>query len=415
MTTPSPTLPAAAPTPAQPAAHAPAVGRFRALDGLRLVGALAVLSTHVGFDSGDSLHGPFAGILSRLDAGVALFFVVSGFLLFRPHAMAHLQRRTRPRTTAYLVRRAARILPVLWIAVGAAFLLLRDGRPVGDYAAHALLAQIYLGTPLTPGLTQLWSLATEVLFYLVLPLLALVACRGPRDSRWVRRLAGATGVLVLAGPAWMAGSTIVGNSQARLWLPGFVGWFALGMLLAAWHAARTTGAMPAGRLDILARHPGTVWALAAAVFLLSTTPLAGPLDLSEPTPAQAALKNLLYAVLGLLVVLPTVASVPPATDPPVVAALGSRIGAWLGEISYGVFAYHVIVLELVGRRLSLPHFGGGFWTRWLLTVAVSVAVAAASHYLVERPVMRRVRSLRRGRSSTSTTRHAAATPSHTSS
>jgi peptidoglycan/LPS O-acetylase OafA/YrhL len=414
MSSHTPTATPAAPAPARQATHAHAVGRFRALDGLRLVGALAVLSTHVGFDSGDSLRGPFAGILSRLDSGVALFFVVSGFLLFRPHAMGHLQGRSRPRTTAYLVRRAARILPVLWIAVGAAFLLLRDGRPAGDYAAHALLAQIYLGTPLTPGLTQLWSLATEVLFYLVLPLLALAACRGPRDGRWLRRLALAAGVLVLAGPAWMAVATVTGHAQARLWLPGFAGWFALGMLLAAWHAARSTGALAPGRLDVVARYPGTVWGLAAAVFLLSTTPLAGPLDLTEPTPGQAALKNLLYALLGLLVVLPTVASVPPAPEPPGVAALGSRLGAWLGEISYGVFAYHVIVLELVGRWLSLPHFGGGFWTRWLLTVAVSVAVAAASHYLVERPVMRRVRGLRVGRSSTSTTQQAAATPSQTS-
>lgn len=388
--------------------------RFRALDGLRLVGALAVLTTHVGFDSGDSLRGPFAGILSRLDAGVALFFVVSGFLLFRPHAMGHLQQRSRPGTRAYLVRRAARILPVLWIAVAAAFVLLRDGRPLGDYVAHALLVQIYVGTPLTPGLTQLWSLATEVLFYLVLPLLALAACRGPRDRRWLRRVTLAAGVLVIVGPAWMAVATATGHAQARLWLPGFVGWFAAGMLLAAWHAARSTGVLGPGRLDVVARYPGTVWSLAAVVFLLSTTPLAGPLDLSEPSPGQAAVKNLLYAVLGLLVVLPTVAAVAPATEPRSVAALGGRVGAWLGEISYGVFAYHVIVLALVGRWLSLPSFGGAFWLRWLLTVAISIGVAAASHVLVERPVMRRARTLRAGRSSASTVQHVAATASHTS-
>jgi peptidoglycan/LPS O-acetylase OafA/YrhL len=128
--------------------------RFRALDGLRLVGALAVLTTHVGFESGAALEGRFAGLVSRLDVGVALFFVVSGFLLFRPHAMAHLQGHRRPRPAAYLVRRAARILPVLWVVVAAAWVLVREDAPVGDYLAHALLVQIYVGTPQTVGLTS---------------------------------------------------------------------------------------------------------------------------------------------------------------------------------------------------------------------------------------------------------------------
>ena len=56
--------------------------RFPALDGLRIAGAVAVVSTHVGFTSGASLNGQQAGLLARLDAGVPLFFVVSGFLLY---------------------------------------------------------------------------------------------------------------------------------------------------------------------------------------------------------------------------------------------------------------------------------------------------------------------------------------------
>jgi peptidoglycan/LPS O-acetylase OafA/YrhL len=393
-----------------------AAARFRALDGLRLVGALMVLTTHVGFESGAALQGRFAGVLSRLDVGVALFFVVSGFLLFRPHAMGHLQGHRRPRPAAYLLRRAARILPVLWLVVAAAWLLVREDAPVGDYLAHALLVQIYVGTPQLAGLTQLWSLCTEVAFYLVLPLVAALACRGPRDRRWVRRTGLAAGVLVVAGPAWMATVTALGLSQARLWLPGFVGWFGLGMLLAVWHAARTTGVLPTGRLDRLAAYPGTVWGLAAALFVLASTPVAGPLDLSEPTPLQAATKSLLYAVIGALVVLPTVLAVPPAPEPTAVRALSGRVGVGLGLISYGVFAYHVLVLELVSRWLGLGTFEGGFWQRWLLTTGIAVAVAAASYAAVERPVMRRARtvsSLGGRRPSPSATHSDAATPSHT--
>lgn len=386
---------------------------FRALDGLRFVGALAVMTTHVGFDSGDALRGPFAGVLARLDAGVALFFVVSGFLLFRPHAMAHLEGRRRPRTGTYYVRRAFRILPVLWVAVVAAYLLLRrpDAGP-GSFVAHAGLVQIYLGTPLTPGLTQFWSLATEVAFYLVLPLVANLVCRGVGNRRWATRAIAVLAGLTAVGPAWMATATVLGHSQARLWLPGFVGWFAVGMSLAVWHAARTTGIFRPGRLDALSRSAGTVWAMAAALFVLASTTLAGPLDLSEPTPGQAATKNAIYTLVGLLVVLPTIAAVGPSPEPRAVALLGTPPGVWLGRISYGVFAYHVIVLAMVGRLESLEPFTGAFALRWALTLLITVGVAAVSYHAVERPLMRGLRR-RAPRSADARPRTTTDTASHT--
>ncbi|MCW2712328.1 MAG: acyltransferase 3, partial [Marmoricola sp.] len=59
---------------------------FPVLDTLRAVGALAVVTTHVTFQSGDYVrHGIVGALLSRLDVGVAIFFVLSGFLLSRPY------------------------------------------------------------------------------------------------------------------------------------------------------------------------------------------------------------------------------------------------------------------------------------------------------------------------------------------
>jgi peptidoglycan/LPS O-acetylase OafA/YrhL len=369
--------------------------RFHALDGLRFVGAVAVLTTHVGFDSSAALRGPFAGVLSRLDAGVALFFVVSGFLLFRPHAMAHLEGRTRPRPLPYYVRRAARILPPLWIAVAAAALLVPGSSArINDYFAHATLSQIYLGTPLTPGLTQFWSLATEVAFYLVLPGIAYLACRGRRDAEWCKRVLIACALMPVAGAAWMAAATAMGHGDARLWLPGYVGWFAIGIGLAVWHAGRTTETLTAHRFEELARYPGTIWALLVAVYLLSSTALAGPLDLTEPTPGQAATKSLLYSVIGLLAVAPTVMTIPPAREPAALAPLTGRVGVWLGHISYGVFAYHVIVLELLNNVEGFEPFTGRFWARWVITLAGAVLVASLSYRFLERPLMRRVRMRR---------------------
>ena len=63
---------------------------FPLLEGYRALAAALVVATHAGFQTAASLRGPWAGTLARMDFGVALFFVLSGFLLFRPHAAAHL-------------------------------------------------------------------------------------------------------------------------------------------------------------------------------------------------------------------------------------------------------------------------------------------------------------------------------------
>lgn len=386
-------------------AHAHPPVRFKALDGLRFVGAVAVLTTHVGFYSGDAVNGPFAGYLARLDAGVALFFAVSGFLLFRPHVMAHLEGRPRPATGSYLVKRAVRILPVLWVSVVLAYLLVRDpGARISDYAQVAGLVQIYLDNPQLPGLTQYWSLATEVSFYLVLPLIAWVLCRGADAAQWIRRTSAVLGLAVVAGPIWMAVMTHLGHPGARGWLPGYLGWFAVGMMLAIWHAGRSLGLISYGVLDRVGAHRGTVWALAAAVYLLSTSALAGPFDLTEPTPAQAAMKNLLYTALAFLIVLPTV--VPVGHSPAAIAAFESKNSvengalakpplSWLGTISYGIFGYHVIIVSLSAHLDALAPFTGHFWVRWVIAFGGAVAVAAVSYYLMERPLMRSIRPRRR--------------------
>ena len=85
--------------------------RLPALDALRAVGAAAVIGTHVGFSTGAISRFEWGGLLARLDVGVAIFFVLSGFLLFRPFAAAVATGADRPSVRRYLWRRALRILP----------------------------------------------------------------------------------------------------------------------------------------------------------------------------------------------------------------------------------------------------------------------------------------------------------------
>jgi peptidoglycan/LPS O-acetylase OafA/YrhL len=376
---------------------APARRRFPGLDGLRALGAVAVLTTHTGFQSGDAIQGPFAGVLARLDCGVAIFFVISGFLLFRPHAHGWLTDDDRPATLPYLRNRALRILPALWVAVLAAALLLRSNDPIGwpSFLRYAVLAQVYAGDLLAAGLTQFWSLSVEAAFYLLLPAAgwALTRTGKPTRRRVVVVLATLL-TLVPLGAAWMGGSRQFGTDRAALWLPGYLGWFGVGMAFALWHVARTQGVLRPTVLDRLARIPGTLWAGAAAVYLIAATPLAGPYDLVSASGAQAVVKSLLYAVVAGALVFPAIGTID-GPEPRPVRALGGRIGHFLGDISYGVFCYHVIVLALLVEQLGFGVFGGQFGARFGLTLGISVLAATASYYLMERPLLRLGRRDRR--------------------
>ena len=376
--------------PDSPAYEAPTLRRaFPGLNGIRALGALFVLTTHVGFHSGAALNTSFNGLLSRLDVGVSIFFVISGFLLFRPHVAGWLTETGRPATRRYLKHRVLRIVPALWLAVFAAALLLpKDSSGIGVHLRHATLVQIYRPGTRIPELTQMWSLATEVAFYLILPVLAWALTRSRPDTRSVTRALGILLLTPVVGAAWMWQSATEGGGLPALWLPGYIGWFGLGMALAVWQTARSLGLLRPGWLDEARRSPGSVWGLAAALYLVAISPVAGPYSLAPPAPGQAATKSILYALIGVLVVFPAVACPVTADDPPAVQRLGGRVGTFFGDISYGIFCYHLIVLGIVERTIDYTIFTGGFWRLLVPTFVGSTAVAAVSFYFVERPIMR---------------------------
>ena len=176
---------------------------FPALDSLRAVAAIAVLATHAAFWAGAYAHPVYGTALSRLDVGVAVFFVLSGFVLSRPWIARHRAGLPPPSTTHYLWKRALRLVPVYVVTVVAAMTLLpgNRGAGVGQWVTTLLLANIYVDDHLPDGLTQMWSLSTEVAFYLVLPVLMWLGLSGARGRRGDR-----LGLLALA----MAAPSVVG-------------------------------------------------------------------------------------------------------------------------------------------------------------------------------------------------------------
>src|SRR5436190_8283666 len=151
--------------------------RYPLMYSLRAIAALAVLATHAAVfagleTSGGTTLGQYA---ARLDAGVAVFFVISGCLLYRPFARARLTGITAPATGPYAWRRFLRIVPAYWVALTLITLLFGTSGDVFGWpgiAQYYGVGQAYSNASFGGGLTQAWSLTVEVAFYAFLPLWA---------------------------------------------------------------------------------------------------------------------------------------------------------------------------------------------------------------------------------------------------
>lgn len=363
----------------------PADRRFPCLNAVRAAGAAMVLLTHVGFNTGRITQGWTGAVLSRFDFGVALFFVVSGFLLTRPAFHERQLGGPLPRVGHYLWKRALRILPLYWLVVVVALLADPANRraTVGDWVSHLTLTQLYRPEPLASSLTQMWSLCTEVAFYVLIPvLLPLLLGRSPRLR--LRRVLAWCLTLTLLGLVWAAvAPELIGRElHVGQWLPAYLGWFMAGVALAACSAH--PGA--AARLDRTARDLAGWWILGVALFALACSDVAGPRLLTPPTAWEAVVKSVLYGAAATALVLPLTFG--PEREGAVRQRLSRPVFQWLGDISYGVFCLHMFVL-VVGMRLAhIEVFTGSFWRVLLPTAAISVALATVSYRCLERPVLR---------------------------
>jgi peptidoglycan/LPS O-acetylase OafA/YrhL len=364
--------------------------RYPGLNGLRALAALAVVATHAAFWSGS--YSPDLGgyALARLDIGVAVFFALSGFLLSQPLFRAAAEGRPAPRTSAFLWRRALRILPAYWLCVVAAMLFLpgNEEATLPHWLRLLGLAQIYARDWHAAGLDHAWSLCTEVAFYLTLPLLVrgllTVGGRGWRPRRILACLA-ALSVLGLGWAGWAAGDPLLFGSLT-LWLPAYLSWFAAGMAMAVLSVSAPEW-RPVRRAHELGSSLWTCWGAAAALFWIAAGPLTGSVELADGlTAPQVVIKHLLYAGIAALAVWPLVFG--DQTAGRTRRLLSSRPMNWSGEISYGLFLFHMPLLvgfwELFTYPLPVVLVG---------TLAMGVVVAAASYHLLERPLVQRWRDL----------------------
>ncbi|NKI40327.1 acyltransferase family protein [Streptomyces physcomitrii] len=369
-------------------------GYAPAVDGLRALAALLVVSMHVGIFTGQvpglGEEGPLGPVLSGFAVAVPIFFVISGLLLYRPWAEAALDGRRAPHTGRYYWHRLLRVVPAYWLAALTALLLFERERldEAGRTTRILLLQVIYERDSLTMSLSQTWSLATEVSYYALLPLLALALHRLLARGRTGAALA-LLGALVLLSVVWVAvlyRDPLVQEPVARLWLPAYAGYFAAGMALALLAARTARAARPPRAAELVRRYPWACWLLALAAQVVVSTPLAGDVA-AIPSSREVVVEHLchLLTAAGLAAPLLLADGSAPAR------LLGSPLPAWLGRISYGVFLWHMVVivgwLEWTDKQLGTLDIGD-FAVLYPLTLAVSVILGWLSYALVERPLRR---------------------------
>jgi peptidoglycan/LPS O-acetylase OafA/YrhL len=346
-------------------------GFLPAVEGMRACAAVGVVVTHVAFQTGHT--GGIAGrVFGRFDLAVAVFFALSGFLLWRGHAAAARGLRPIPPTGHYLRSRVVRIMPAYLVAVVVILTLLPDAK--ADFTvwlANLSLTQIYVPLTLTAGLTQMWSLAVEVSFYLALPLLALLARRLPVRAR-IPAIA-AIGVVSL-GWALIPFDTPVGVSSLN-WPPAFMSWFVAGMLLAELTVS------PIGWPHRLARRRILMAVIAVAAFLVAASPVAGPEGLTPGTANQFIVKIAMGAVVAAALLAPLVLDRPDTPH----RVLGNATMVTLGRWSYGLFIWHLAALAMVFPVIGEFAFSGHMPVVLVLTVVFGFAIAAVSYGLVESP------------------------------
>lgn len=394
---------------------APSSGRrLSGIEGLRAIAAAAILIYHCwrySSPSGDGVHlGPADRVLSHLPVGVTLFFTLSGFLLYRPFAAALIRQQPPPSISAYLRNRALRILPAYWVVLLLSAVILQTtwirhsssdletgnlASQPADLALTALFVQNYQPRTLLSGIGPAWSLAVEVIFYLALPLLALLAFAiGRRASTRGRRRFAA-----LVPPVITLAVGLSGKALAMVVVPGQgpgAGW------VADWHSVLERSFWGQADLFTFGMVVAILWvdaddrvlsaprwwrqATAAALVVVGVlSSLARDLGWLNYY-AYDALMAVACALLLALVVLPC-GNEP--KRPPLLRLMEAPPLVATGLISYSLFLWHEPLLWWLRDHHLMLDGAAGFVVNLLLLGAVSWLLAAMTYLCVERPALLR--------------------------
>ena len=380
------------------------ISRLVGLDGLRAIAAFAVFFHHVGFHSGRTYDGAIGRYIGRLDIGVPIFFVLSGFLLFRPIAAAVIDERPLRPTAEYLWRRFMRIYPAFWAALLLIVLFTNEDLGLADGITTSLLSHIYWTDHVVGPIPQAWSLATEVSFYLILPLFARflipwLADRGrPQRRNALFVFVAGCYLLSVFFRICMLGLDNQWSVDALLWLPGMFDYFAIGMALAVARVGFEHGSVQRVRLERLAAPAGWWWIGAALLFYVVSQRMGLALGLDVASWPREIGRQFVYGAIGFALLFPLVFGTDRRSY--VRRFVASRPMDWLGKISYSIYLWHMVFIvhpwgpmtDIFGE---VKLFDTNYWHLCIVAFIPMFVVSVASYYLVERLGLRMQQLVRR--------------------
>jgi len=382
-----------------------------ALDGLRAFALLIIMGYHFGVDR-------FQGGFFSLD----IFYVLSGYLI-TGLLLGEWARSARIKLGAFWLRRARRLLPALCVLLVVVTLVVRFTYPAGLYPnlrmadlsalfyfsnwwQIAASSNYFMVTGAMYPLTHTWSLAVEEQFYLVWPLVVLAVLH--LAKKFTRRSSG-TEVGKEDGPGSAPSSDRVTDRGVEILL----GISVIGVVASASEMAwlyhpevNTTrlyfgtdthaqsilvGSVLACTLTLIQRHRGrsgmapraTSRGSQVALTGLGLAGLAGTVALTTTLTHTSAFAYQGGFLLSALSAAALIIGAVCVARGPIARALSVRPMVWMGTVSYGAYLWHFPVsIELDPARTGFD--GAGLLAIRVLT---TFALAAASYYLVERPVM----------------------------
>ena len=361
------------------------VVHLRSLTGLRFVAAFVVFYSHLQYFLFPEVRQLVLG-----GPAVAFFFVLSGFIL----TYVYDGRLTLKKVPKFLFTRWARLWPLLFVctSISLIFLYERPGaNPDGTNSVPSLLAQfLMLHSWLPIGFwfvdfnSVSWSISTELFFYLFFPLLLL-----GRRKFFVWKLllvfAMALGYLV-----WM--QNLVSANSAPLWLnevaaviafpimrlPEFGVGMATCMLMRRFNAP-----FAADRAPHLSRFlVDSLWELGAIALLISAwaaTMYSGLLNYLYVSEDFGRLYSTWLRVSGGIFIYPFLIYVFASRRGFLGQLLASRLGVWLGEISFAFYLIHqIVIVQLNYQTLNDFQYA-------TLSFLIALFSASLLHVIIEIP------------------------------
>ena len=370
--------------------------RNSALDSLRGLSTILIVLYHISFVSGYTVaHANSSGAyIDRLNIGVAIFFVLSGFLIFRPFAHSLIHGSPLPKTRNYYLKRAARILPGYWLAL---FVLAGlDALTIvntSGFIRNVFIVHSFTEHNVFTGIRQAWTLAIEMSFYVVVPAFAYIFVRqtkrrdGPVS---VSSLLKALSVLFLSAYVFrlfIHQTDFWFLKSAHIWLPSHVDTLVLGMGLAVLVEAPTSSETLSKVRIFLANHTGAFVLSSVFVWFMSAN-INMAIGLNKSEFHIELLGHFLYGLASVLLVAPFCVD----SQSLLVKAMSLRLFTWLGTISYGIYLWHMAFLEGNFAEKYMPYTenDGQVLLRFLVVLPASIAIASLSYYVIERPIMRAV-------------------------